>query len=60
MYKRQQQRRGDTTDVMLDYVGYALSDLRAAYAERVSKANLPTEESKRLADALEALSLIHI
>ena len=49
-----QQRRGDTTDVMLDYVGYALSDLRAAYAERVSKANLPAEESKRLADALEA------
>ena len=49
-----QQRRGDTTDVMLDYVGYALSDLRAAYAERVSKAGLPAEESKLLADALEA------
>ena len=49
-----QQRRGDTTDVMLDYVGYALADLRAAYAERVSKAGLPAEESKLLADALEA------
>ena len=49
-----QQRSGDTTDVMLDYVGYALSDLRAAYAERVAKAGLPAEESKLLADALEA------
>ena len=49
-----QQRSGDTTDVMLDYVGYALSDLRAVYAERVAKAGLPAEESKLLADALEA------
>ncbi len=49
-----QQRSGDTTDVMLDYVGYALSDLRAAYAERVTKAGLPEEESKLLAEALEA------
>ena len=49
-----QQRRGDTTDVMLDYVGYALADLRAMYAERVAKAGLPTEESKMLSDALEA------
>ncbi|MEO8366745.1 MAG: arginine decarboxylase [Pseudoxanthomonas sp.] len=49
-----QQRRGDTTDVMLDYVGYALADLRATYAERVAQAGLPVEESKMLADALEA------
>ena len=49
-----QQRRGDTTDVMLDYVGYALADLRAAYAERVAKAGLPAEEAKALAEALEA------
>ncbi|MEP6908458.1 MAG: arginine decarboxylase [Pseudoxanthomonas sp.] len=49
-----QQRSGDTTDVMLDYVGYGLADLRAAYAERVDKAGLPAEESKLLADALEA------
>ena len=49
-----QQRSGDTTDVMLDYVGYALGDLRAAYAERVAKAGLPAEESKLLAEALEA------
>ncbi|MET0893208.1 MAG: arginine decarboxylase, partial [Pseudoxanthomonas sp.] len=49
-----QQRSGDTTDVMLDYVGYALADLRAAYEERVVKAGLPAEESRALADALEA------
>jgi len=49
-----QQRRGDTTDVMLDYVGYGLADLRAAYAERVAKAGLPAEEAKALADSLEA------
>ena len=49
-----QQRRGDTTDVMLDYVGYALSDLRAAYAQRVANAGLSAEESKLLSDALEA------
>ena len=30
-----QQRRGDTTDVMLDYVGYKLDALRAAYAKKV-------------------------
>ncbi len=48
------QRSGDTTDVMLDYVGYALADLRTAYAERVAKAQLPAEESKALAEALEA------
>lgn len=49
-----QQRSGDTTDVMLDYVGYGLADLRAAYAERVAKAGLPAEEAKLLAEALEA------
>ena len=31
-----------------------LADLRAAYAERVAKAGLPAEESKMLAEALEA------
>ena len=53
-YALVQQRRGDTTDVMLDYVGYALADLRATYARRISEAGLPAEESQRLADALEA------
>ncbi|WP_454828350.1 arginine decarboxylase [Pseudoxanthomonas wuyuanensis] len=53
-YLLTQQRRGDTTDVMLDYVGYRLDDLRAVYAERVAAAQLSANEAKVLADALEA------
>ena len=49
-----QQRRGDTTDVMLDYVGYKLGDLRAAYAAKVDAAGLPGDEAQALKDALEA------
>ncbi|WP_312325904.1 arginine decarboxylase [Stenotrophomonas sp.] len=53
-YAITQQRRGDTTDVMLDYVGYSLADLRASYAERVAAANLSPERAQELSDALEA------
>lgn len=49
-----QQRRGDTTDVMLDYVGYKLADLRKAYQDKVSAAKLPAEESELMNAALEA------
>ncbi len=49
-----QQRRGDTTDVMLDYVGYKLQDLRDAYNGKVDAANLPAAESEMLKAALEA------
>lgn len=49
-----QQRRGDTTDVMLDYVGYRLDDLRTVYRTRVEEANLSAEESAALSEALEA------
>lgn len=49
-----QQRRGDTTDVMLDYVGYKLDDLREAYKARVAAANLPAERAAELDAALEA------
>jgi arginine decarboxylase len=48
------QRRGDTTDVMLDYVGYKLDDLRAAYRAKVDAAALPPGEASALLDALEA------
>ena len=48
------QRRGDTTDVMLDYVGYKLDDLRAAYRAKVEAAALPASESAAMLDALEA------
>ncbi len=47
------QRRGDTTDVMLDYVGYDLAELRAAYARKVDAAGLSADESARLLQALE-------
>lgn len=53
-YAISQQRRGDTTDVMLDYVGYKLDDLRATYARKVDAANLPAAETERLKAALEA------
>ena len=53
-YKLTQQRRGDTTDVMLDYVGYQVDALRAAYRDRVAAAALPVDEAARLNAALEA------
>ena len=48
-----QQRRGDTTDVMLDYVGYKLDDLRRAYRARVGAADLSKSEAERFNEALE-------
>lgn len=53
-YLLTQQRRGDTTDVMLDYVGYKLDDLRTAYRTRVAEAKLPADEAAAMAEALEA------
>ncbi|MCI4569063.1 arginine decarboxylase [Lysobacter sp. CFH 32150] len=53
-YAMSQQRRGDTNDVMLDYVGYKLDALRAAYRDKVAAAKLPAEESERMNAALEA------
>jgi arginine decarboxylase len=49
-----QQRRGDTTDVMLDYVGYRLDALRQRYRDLVAAADLDAAEAARLDDALEA------
>ena len=48
-----QQRRGDTTDVMLDYVGYKLDDLRRRYKALVTSAGLEGPEADRLNEALE-------
>ncbi len=53
-YTLLRQRKGDTTDVMLDYVGYSLADLRAAYRDKVEAAKLPAEESAAMLAALEA------
>jgi arginine decarboxylase len=53
-YAITQQRRGDTTDVMLDYVGYRLDDLRRIYRAKVGAADLTKSEAARLNEALEA------
>jgi arginine decarboxylase len=53
-YAIAQQRRGDTTDVMLDYVGYKLEDLRRIYKAKVGAADLTKSEAARLNEALEA------
>ena len=47
-------RRGDTADLMLDYVGYDLGALRAAYAEKLAAAGIDGDERTRLTSALEA------
>jgi arginine decarboxylase len=53
-YSFERSRRGDTTDVMLDYVGYDLAKLRAEYQSKVDAAKLPAEEAARMSAALEA------
>jgi arginine decarboxylase len=53
-YSLLRQRQGDTTDVMLDYVGYRLADLRAAYRERVDAAGLDAATARAMMAALEA------
>jgi len=47
-------KRGDTTDVMLDYVGYNLDALRREYRAKIAAANLPSAQAQRLEAALEA------
>lgn len=47
-------RRGDTADVMLDYVGYDVAALRRVYADRIAAAGLPEAEAAAFAAALEA------
>ena len=53
-YHFERSRRGDTTDVMLDYVGYDLAVLRREYRNKVDAAGLPPEQSERFVAALEA------
>ena len=53
-YAMSQQRRGDTNDVMLDYVGYRLDALRKAYRDKVDAAQLPEAEAERMNAELEA------
>ena len=53
-YAISQQRRGDTNDVMLDYVGYKLDALRTAYRDKVAAATLQAAEAERMNAELEA------
>ncbi|WP_199098321.1 biosynthetic arginine decarboxylase [Dyella sp. ASV21] len=41
-------RRGDTTDLMLDYVGYDLEALRRSYRERIAAAGVQGEAAEQL------------
>jgi arginine decarboxylase len=41
-------RRGDTTDLMLDYVGYDLEALRRSYRDRIAAAGIGGEQAERL------------
>ena len=52
-YSVSRQRKGDTTDVMLDYVGYDLNELRIAYKAKVDAAGLPPAEAAKLLVDLE-------
>ena len=52
-YEFSHRRRGDTTDLMLDYVGYDLAALRAAYRDKIVAAGIGTDEAQRLEGALE-------
>ena len=52
-YSVARQRKGDTTDVMLDYVGYDLNELRIAYKAKVDAAGLPPAEAAKLLVDLE-------
>ncbi|MBB3226427.1 arginine decarboxylase [Luteibacter sp. Sphag1AF] len=47
-------RRGDTTDLMLDYVGYDLKALRQSYADRLAAAGIGGTEGEQLYAALDA------
>ena len=47
-------KRGDTTDVMLDYVGYNLGALRKEYRAKIAAAMLSDNDAHSLEAALEA------
>ena len=47
-------RRGDTTDLMLDYVGYDLAELRRSYRERIAAAGIDGAAAGDLYATLDA------
>lgn len=52
-WRFEQPRRGDTADLMLDYVGYDLDALRRAYAEKFAAAGVADEMAQVLRGELE-------
>jgi arginine decarboxylase len=46
-------RHGDTTDLMLDYVGYDLKALRQSYADRIAAAGITGADAEVLATSLD-------
>ncbi|WP_158881264.1 biosynthetic arginine decarboxylase [Rhodanobacter sp. L36] len=46
-------RRGDTTDLMLDYVGYDLAVLRQSYRERIAAAGVDGDQAEQFYRALD-------
>ena len=49
-----EQRRGDSTDLMLDYVGYDLAALRAEYRSKIDQSAIGDDEAQALLAHLEA------
>jgi arginine decarboxylase len=47
-------RRGDTTDLILDYVGYDLNALRVAYRDKIAAVGVEGAMAERIGAALEA------
>jgi arginine decarboxylase len=46
-------RHGDTTDLMLDYVGYDLRQLRQSYTDRLAAAGITGAEAEMLSASLD-------
>jgi arginine decarboxylase len=53
-YEITDQRRGDSTDLMLDYVGYDLGALRSEYRAKIAAVGIDGDEANALAATLEA------
>ena len=47
-------RRGDSADMLLDYVGYRTDDLRKTYREKIAAAGVTAAAAQRMEAALEA------
>jgi arginine decarboxylase len=47
-------RRGDSADMLLDYVGYRPDDLRAAYRDKLARAGVAGDAARHIESALGA------